>query len=244
MAEKEKDLGSELLGVLHESRQGRDPSGPRETRESSNSPRSTAMTKRATAPAVLAEAAADGPSALEEDFGGKPREQLEQHRGALSSWQRFLFDREIGKLERHEALKIAKKIFEYELEAMFQKLTLSLDIEKKRTFIEYMRRTEGLRRDLQRLDTAACLSLQQSLMDINVQIYTINNRNESLIEQLTQQGIISGVQAEQERAKNRELCERNLEGAFATLDNMWNSHKQLLEYTLKITINELFARAS
>lgn len=171
-----------------------------------------------------------------------PKQQLQEHKQSLSPWQGFLFNREVGRLRREEALKIAKAVFEHEFEAIVQKLTLALDIEKKKTFIEYMRRTASLQRDLQKLDTAACLSLQQSLMEINVQIYTISNRNEQVINELLTKGVITQQQADQERAKNQELCERNLSGALATLDHMWDNHKQLLEHTLRIFLNELTTR--
>ena len=98
-------------------------------------------------------------SALESTFTATPEKSLAGHEAALSKWQRFFFSREIGKLRKEEALKFSEAMYEREFEAVIQKLTLSLDIEKKRTFIQYMRSTAGLQRELQQLDAAARLSL-------------------------------------------------------------------------------------
>ncbi len=181
-------------------------------------------------------------TALESTFSTTPEKTRREHEKSLSKWQGFFYNRQIGKLRKEEALKIANAMYEREFESVIQKLTLSLDIEKKRTFIEYMRSTAGLQRELQQLDAAARLSLSQALMEINIKIYEVTNDNEKTLSDLLRRGVISKQQAENERIKNQDLSKRNLDDSMLTLENMWSNHKQLLEYTLKLFLEDLTGR--
>ena len=79
-------------------------------------------------------------------------------------------------------------------------------------------------------------------MEINAKIYEVTNENERTINNLLQRGVITKQQADEERRKNQELSQRNLDDSMLTLENMWGNHKQLLEHTLKLFLDDLTGR--
>jgi len=162
-------------------------------------------------------------------------------RDSLGLVQRFFYDRRMQNLQRHQAIKVAKAIYEAEYEYIIQQITLGLDIAKKRVFIEYLSANRDLQREIQRMAGDAVIVMVDVLQDVKMNVYENAARQAEKIRNAVRRGVMSELQAREELEKLAQLRDQNLEDAVLAYNTMRKNHMGLLQKTLELFSRDLVA---
>jgi hypothetical protein len=154
----------------------------------------------------------------------------------------LLHDRRMQRIQRRQAIMMAKVLYKAQYEALVQRVMLGLDISNKRLFVEYMRSNKVLQDDLQTLSGETVNGMTDLFLDVRVNTYDSALEQEQKIKTAVIRGSLTERQGNDERALIERLRSENLGLAQQTFETLRSNHMGLLERTLTLFKEDLVRR--
>ena len=167
-----------------------------------------------------------------------PAQQLSEIRNSLGWSQKVLFNLDVGAVKRDHALRMAKVLFSAALDEFSQKAALGLDISKKHLFVEYMRQTERIRAELQRLSAKAESEIADQFLTLTDHVYSLRKKGTETISRRLASGLITPQEAEGDHEQNRRICSELAAGQLETMKALWANHRALLGQAISLHFRE------
>lgn len=173
---------------------------------------------------------------------GSPEEFVAETRSSLGLLRQILFDHRLEGIRKDHALRLAKQIFEYEYQICQLRLTMSMDIEKRRTFIQYMNASQELQKSVLQVFGRAVEDLGETLFDVRISLLEGFERRRRDLEGKFQQGVLDADQIAREYDILETERERALEEVLKGALQMHQNNSKLLEDTLVLLRDELVSK--
>ncbi|MDE2179618.1 MAG: hypothetical protein KGJ40_02070 [candidate division NC10 bacterium] len=168
-----------------------------------------------------------------------PAEQLDETTDSLGAIQRFLLRRRLGKLRMKEAERIAAAVGQAVLESAIYKLTLALDFDKKRAFVDYLRASGELQRELQRLEAQFRQALAVELIRIDSAVSEYKKTANNQIAMMQADGLLNNSEASEFGARYAKVGEDLLSENLSGYEALRGNFRELLTRTLTLFMSEL-----
>jgi hypothetical protein len=224
------------------------PAGRASTDASGESPKPTAFSKDAPSPSKFWHGGtssqlapmADRPGALDGTFSAdSPDEQLRGMSRQLGMLRRWMLQNAVQKLTKDHAIEIAKQIFRYQYMDIQQKLMLGLDVEKKRTYLEYLKANKEIQARVQGEGADAVGLVAEQLLDTRQNILTRWNTRVRNLNLKLQKQDLTDAQHQEELSVVEAVHRKEFEVAMQTAERLIDNHGKLIETTLSLFKDKL-----
>ncbi|WP_141400632.1 hypothetical protein [Magnetospirillum sp. 15-1] len=165
------------------------------------------------------------------DKGRKRLAELQKDMGFIN---RVIYNKAFRNISRKECERVAELIFRAEFESICQQLTLNLDIEKKKNFIEYMRSSQALKTELQVMEAESRMALSSQLFDVKDHVYEQTRALEVALESRLKSKRLRPDEYQIESANLENIKKKLLADSEGVLEEMWRTHMELLVRTLAL----------
>ena len=182
-------------------------------------------------------------SAMEEGFSNESvPEHIDRVKKQLGVISTYLQGRAVERIQRDHVIKLTQKLFDYQLQDMQHVLMLSMDAQKARRFVEYLRATDGIRKQLQEQSAKAQLSVVDTMYEQRWTAFRAQYERDRKSTAAYQRGHMNKRQYDRAIHDSQELTDQHEMRLNQTVEEMITRHSELLFETLKLFATDRISR--
>ena len=161
-------------------------------------------------------------------------EHLRNTMEQLGTIQRWLHGRDVQRVQRNHVIKLTRELFDYMYKDMQHMLMLSMDVQKKQRFIQYLQANRSLQNQIQHQSGEAQLAIISTMFDNRYDAYRNKNDRDIELRRMRDAGTIDDKQYRKSVADNERMIDDHIARVDQTAEVMIQRHGEFLFKTLEL----------
>jgi hypothetical protein len=185
-----------------------------------------------------------GGEVLEGNFSADATVPQYLHR-TMEEWGRvrkWLHGRDVRKVERKQVLALTKALLDYQYQDMQHQMMLSMDVQKKRRFAQYLAATGPLQSLIQNQSAEAQLSIANNMFENRFEAYRTKNERDVALRKMLEEGRIDRRQYDKSLRDNESYSDEHVDRLDETARIMIQRHMEFLYKTLELFQTKLIEK--
>lgn len=161
-------------------------------------------------------------------------QHIERVREQLGIIGQFVHDRDVRKVQRKHIAALTKELFRYQYDDLQHHLMLSMDVQKKKRFVQYMEASKDIQGQIQSKSAEAMSSITAQFYDNLMDGYDAKQIREGKLAQAFQGKKLREDQFRREMELSEQMFEDHRQRIIQTAEDMIANHSKFLYATMAL----------